>query len=105
MGTGLLSQPGGAETQTLTAAQIPSITSANASQAISVVSTATGVPQNATLAAASGSGGGNVFVPGVVNTLTSTGANSISVTSNNTGGTAHNIVQPTIVCNYIIRII
>ena len=29
----------------------------------------------------------------------------ITVTSNNTSGNAHNNTQPTIVCNYIIRII
>jgi microcystin-dependent protein len=34
-----------------------------------------------------------------------TGSNSIGVTSNNTSGSAHNNVQPTIICNYIIRII
>lgn len=33
------------------------------------------------------------------------GSGSASVTSNNTGGAAHAIVQPTNICNYIIRII
>jgi microcystin-dependent protein len=33
------------------------------------------------------------------------GNNSISVTSNNTGCAAHPNVQPTIVCNYIMRIV
>ncbi len=37
--------------------------------------------------------------------IISTGNNSISVTSSNTSGNPHRTVQPTIVCNYIIRII
>jgi hypothetical protein len=37
MGTGLFGQAGGAESQTLTAGQIPAITSRNAAQAINVV--------------------------------------------------------------------
>jgi microcystin-dependent protein len=106
MGTGLFGQAGGAESQTLTAGQIPAITSRNAAQAINVVTSQKVVngPNQGSAAAggtqvtASDSGSG-----GLLSLLASSGNNDINVTSNNTGGGAHNNVQPTIVCNYIIR--
>ena len=78
----------------------------NASQAISV----SGLALNQTTDFGSLSPGtGNPFFAWQSSksavTVTSTGNNAISVTSNNTGGLAHPNVQPTIVCNYIIRII
>jgi microcystin-dependent protein len=99
----VLNAVGGSESQTMTLAQLPTgITSANASQAISVTSTSGQVWQgvNSNLIA----GGGPNGVATIAG-LVSTGNNSISVTSNNTSGTAHPIVQPTIICNYIMRII
>jgi microcystin-dependent protein len=96
---------GGSESHTLTAAQIPSITSANASQNITVNAPAnnfvTGTATNLNTSAGGSPQATNVNA----NASTASGTNSISVTSNNTGGGAHNNVQPTIVCNYIIRII
>ena len=100
-----LGAAGGTETQTLTLSQLPTgITSANASQAISVTSTVNML-----------SGGNlNQWNGGLNNyalqnpsfgTVTSIGNNSISVTSNNTSGSSHPNVQPTIICNYILRII
>lgn len=106
---GILGAVGGTQAQTLTLAQLPTgITSANASQAISVTSTQTGIPSGTS--ATSAQGGVSNPVPyftgaGITGQITSTGNNSISVTSNNTSGNAHPIVQPTIICNYIIRII
>jgi microcystin-dependent protein len=107
-----LGATGGSESQSLTFAQLPTgIASANASQAISVV-TAGGifVPRSADAViqdfpATVGSGlraQCNTMSSG---TLASAGNNSITVTSNNTNGAAHPIVQPTIICNYIMRII
>lgn len=101
---------GGGESQTLTLAQLPTgITSANASQAISVTSTVSDIVQTPSLIgsnAVNGSGLPNIANTGSsVGQIISTGNNSISVTSNNTSGNPHRTVQPTIVCNFIIRII
>jgi hypothetical protein len=86
----------GSQNETLTLGQLPSgITSNNPSQAISVVSTVAGIPQNATIAAAFGTGGGNAYIPGVLSNVSSTGSNNISVTSNNTSNQPHPNVQPT----------
>jgi microcystin-dependent protein len=105
---------GGGETQTLTAAQIPSITS-SANNSITVYlsgnntfyvpyvtptpGTYAGDTQSVSSQNAPVSGGGWNYGNSY------SGTNSISVTSNNTGGAAHPIVQPTIICNYIMRII
>lgn len=100
-----LGATGGGETQTLTLAQLPTgITSANASQTINVTSSVGGILSGGSFQQFTG-GTVNSVQNGSIGTVTSTGNNSISVTSNNTGGNAHPIVQPTIVCNYIIRII
>lgn len=100
----------GAESQTLSLAQLPTgITAANASQSITV--TAGGVMPTST----SGWSGQN-FTTGAGNTtaVTSgsvgsqvaaiTGTNSISVTSNNTSGNAHPIVQPTLIADCNVRV-
>lgn len=94
----------------LAALNIPTITSVNASQAIAVTSTQTGIPLNAT--------NGTVvtpnsppafFVPGSGSTIaigqvTSNGTNSISTTYTNGSQTAVNNVQPSTTCNYILRL-
>lgn len=100
---------GGVESSTLTLAQLPTgITSSNSSQNISVSST------NSILSSTGGvidfnppsaSGFRAYTSPTTYGSQPSTGVNSIAVTSNNTSGNAHNNVQPTIICNYIIRII
>jgi microcystin-dependent protein len=107
---GTLGANGGGQNQTLTLAQLPTgITSAGslsgpASGTIS--GSASGV-----LVSGSGSGvggGGSFGVPGtgsVSGSFSGTASVSGTVTSNNTSGNAHTIMQPTIVCNYIIRII
>lgn len=103
-----LGYPGGTELHTLTPAQLPSITSTNSSQAISVSSTVGNIPYNTTNSGNTGSGGsfnGPYFASSIsIGTITSTGNNSISVTSTGTNGSSHNNVQPTIICNYIIRV-
>jgi microcystin-dependent protein len=102
-----LGAAGGSETNTLTLAQLPTgITAANASQAISVVSSVN-VIQNASIVSSDDVGGSRGQFSGTSvpanDPLASTGSNSISVTSNNTSGSAHPNVQPTIILNYIIK--
>jgi microcystin-dependent protein len=94
----------GTDTTTLTASQIPSITSS-----ASVSGTLTGSTSSVDLNAAGSSTGGGQFPINVVN---SQGAASVSVsgtlsgsaTSNNTGGQAHTNMQPSRAVNFIIRI-
>lgn len=104
---------GGEERHTLAATEVPAITS-TASPSLSVATTLNNyVASNSgdsTLVSAGGSGGvaavslnGGPTVSKLGATGTATG--TVSSTSNNTGGGAHNNIQPTIVCNYIIRII
>jgi microcystin-dependent protein len=107
MGTGALTQTGGGETQTLTLSQIPGGITSTGSNTITVISTS---PAN--ILSSSGPndnwtsiGGTSTWSPHVRGSVTSSGTNTINATSNNTGGGAHPIVQPTIVCNYILRII
>jgi microcystin-dependent protein len=101
----VLGNAGGGESQTLTLAQLPTGITSGGTNTITVLSTVTdvlrgGAPDNFGSIAGSGQ-----FDNLTKNTLVSTGSNSISVASNNTSGAAHPIVQPTIVCNYIMRII
>jgi microcystin-dependent protein len=101
-----LGAAGGGETQALTLAQLPTgITSGNASQSISVTGNDATFHKGGNADTYVGGGSGAVFQNMTSGAPVSTGNNSISVTSNNTSGNAHPIVQPTIVCNYIIRII
>lgn len=98
---------GGAESQTLTLAQLPTgITgtgsathaggqvpaASNNQSSVSSVNLAGGGTSNVPII---GGGGGWTYAPSMAATFT----------SNNTSGNAHTIVQPTIVCNYIIRVI
>lgn len=105
---------GGGESETLTLAQLPTgITAANASQSITVNGPGSGVVYqgnaifNAALNVAAGSTGSYVAATnsgGWGQAATISGTNNIGVTSNNTSGNPHNIVQPTIVCNRILRV-
>jgi hypothetical protein len=112
----IFNKAGGFESHTLLATQIPTITSANAAQAISVDYT---VPSSRqfTIAAAIANWTPNVGNGGSINTptgtggfsgissITATGNNAISVTSNNTSGTAHPIVPPTLIAECIVRVV
>jgi microcystin-dependent protein len=105
---------GGSQSHVLTLPEIPTgITSANASQNITVslpsnqsapVVTSTTVLQ----VQVANTGAGSFWVPYIPGSgwgqqNVSSGSNSISVTSNNTSGTAHSIVQPSKTVNYIIK--
>ncbi len=96
---------GGADTLTLTLAQLPGNINSSATNAISVTSQQS-VSVGGSVNSDPGTGGsGNHVKDATVTTVTSTGNNSISVSSNNTGGGAHDNLQPMILANYIIRII
>jgi microcystin-dependent protein len=103
-----LGASGGAETVTLAAPQIPAGVPSSGSNAISVTSTVSDIIRGAT--ASSPNTGGALFqlsnspTP-TAGLITSTGSNSIAVTSTNAGQTAVNKMPPTIICNYILRII
>lgn len=112
-----LGATGGLESQTLTLSQIPGgITSANGGQSISVTTNVADIVRGSVISSTVPAGGsariGASNMTGD-NTVTSSGNNSISVTGNNTGaagnGTGaaapHNIVQPTMILNKIMRII
>lgn len=102
-----LGYAGGEAIHTLTAAKLPSITSNNPSQAISVTSTQTGVPSGALLTATLDANAGNAYgaynsTPLTLGQITSTGTASITVTSSNTLGQGHNNIQPTIVGTFLL---
>ena len=102
-----LGATGGSESTTLTAAQIPSITSSG-SNTIIVTGPSTGVlALNQFGSSSPNTGGARSQMDGgtLSNAINFSGTNSISVTSNNTSGNAHRTVQPTIICNYIIRVL
>lgn len=110
----------GAESRTLTLAQLPTgITSVNASQSISVTVTAPGggaariaySPSGGISHFAPSSGGGGFFnlaesSGGFLGTasLSGTTSNSISVTSNNTSGSAHATASPALIAECVIRV-
>lgn len=99
---------GGAETETLTAAQVPTINSANVAQAISVTSDnnlidATGALQDFNPVTASGFRAPNNTAS--LRQQTSRANNAIAVTSSNTGGQAHPNIQATLALGCILRII
>lgn len=105
---------GGLESHTLAAAQIPSITS-TASPSLTVsVNSANWVASSSTDSTAinppSGGGGSGITASlsgGLVSKIASSGSatGTVSSTSNNTSGSAHNNVQPTMILNKIVRII
>jgi microcystin-dependent protein len=94
---------GGAESLALSIAQLPTGITSSGVNSISITSTVQ-TPQSGTMGATQG-GLQTTPINGTYGFVTSTGSNSISVTSNNTSGIAHRTVQPTIICNYIIRIL
>lgn len=109
----VLGTTGGGESHTLLLAGVPTgITSANASQSITV--NPNGNPANqvpidtggfAATSAASGVNNPLVLGTGAIsNTGSFSGSNSISVTSTNTGGAAHANVQPTIVISIYLKL-
>lgn len=104
----------GEQQHTLSASEIPSITSSGGALSVSISSAPNsftiGVNAGVSTFAPAVGGGGGINVPacagGFTGTTSLSGSTSApSVSSNNTSGGAHNNVQPSIVCNYIMRII
>ena len=104
---------GGSPVQTLIAAQLPSITSTNASQSISVGPGLSHVPFSPTnyanVALVNTAGSVNIpFSASSSGDLTGTsafsGTNSITVTSTGTSGAPHPIVMPSTIVNYAVRL-
>jgi len=103
-----LGATGGTESQTLSLAQLPTGITVTGTLNVSQPGGLTPMTANANITTFStGSGGATQWQAWAtsastsVQALTATGTQ----TSNNTSGNAHPIVQPTIVCNYIIRVI
>ena len=103
----LLGSLGGSQSQTLTLAQLPtgitssgsnSITVTTAQKVLNGPNVGSAVAGGTQLTAADAGSGANL------NLLNSTGTNSISVTSNNTSGAAHPIVQPSAIVNWAVRL-
>ena len=105
-----LGATGGSESDTLSLAQLPTGITSAGTNTINVAGNQGNMVQNNgsinTLNAAGGSSGA-FSAPGLVSSFTPTasGSNAINVISNNTSGAPHKTVQPTIICNYVIRII
>ncbi len=97
-----LGATGGVQNITLAANQIPTLTSTNAAQAISVTSTISNIARDGSSQPSTGGAGTAI---GSVGSVTSTGNNSISVTYTNASPTTVKPVPPALVCNYILRII
>jgi microcystin-dependent protein len=107
---GVINAVFGAETVTLSAAQVPSITS-NGSMTGTASGSISGSASNVILGGTSGGGGvggGGTFglngSAGVSGTFSGSASVSGSVTSNNTGGQAHSNLGPRKVVNWIIRL-
>lgn len=97
-----LGTAGGAEVHTLTAAQIPTI---NSSGTLSLSSSNLVQSNVSTGSYSTGSGGASIwqaFSNGSAQALVSPTASGTTA-STNTGGTSHNITQPTLVLNHIIK--
>jgi len=92
---------GGSQSHTLIAVELPANIPNSAVTTTSVTPTGTFVA--GTTSGTLGAGGTTVPVGNTNPAYTA--ASSTTVTINASGGTAHAIVQPTIICNYIIRII
>jgi microcystin-dependent protein len=96
----------GTDTTTLTASQIPSITS-TASASLSVSASTSAVVATGVQDFSSGGGSFHVNMNSAVNQsvgVTGTATGTVSSTSNNTGGQAHTNMQPSRAVNFIIRI-
>lgn len=81
----------GEETHLLTLGETPTGITSSGTNSISVTSSVSTIQQGTTTQVA---GGANFGVGTTFSSVTSTGSNGINVTSNNTGGGAHNNMQP-----------
>jgi microcystin-dependent protein len=99
----VLGATGGLESHTMTLAQTPTGITSSGTNSIVVTGPQTGFIYGNGVIDSLQSGVNSAPRGGTLkNDWSFEGSNSISVTSNNTGGGAHNNVQPTIITNYII---
>lgn len=99
---------GGLESTTLSLAQLPTGITATGTASVTTSSSNPAPIATASVTDLSFSpSGSGTHVPATSGTWSGQGviSGTASVTSNNTSGNAHRTVQPTIVCNYIIRIL
>lgn len=101
--TASLAATGGAQSNVLIASQVPQIISANATQNIIVTSNNNDIIEGVLASGLNTSGVFKTLSSASANAITSSGSNSISVLSTNTGGLGHNNVQPTIILKAIIK--
>jgi microcystin-dependent protein len=96
----------GSETHTLTAGQLPSITSANTNNVSLNVSSSTGDFIRGPTSTQAGTGTATIsgVASGAVASSGTIVPGAITSTSNNTSGQAHNNLQPSMVVNWIIRL-
>lgn len=109
-----LNAVGGSQSHTLTLAELPTGITSTGVNAISVLpgGGGTGVPLTSTptnIVTANVVTGAGSVVPASTSgswggTSTFSGNNTINVTSNNTNGSAHSIIQPSKTVNYIIKV-
>lgn len=97
----------GGQNQTLTVGQLPTAITSGGTNTITVAPPGSNsVPQTGGNITTGLPGSGSPFAPISTGTwaplFSMSGANTISVTSTNTGGNAHPNVQPTLVCNYLL---
>jgi microcystin-dependent protein len=101
-----LGATGGSDSHTLTLAQLPPGITSSGTFPVTGSNYLSGL-NNFLTSFSTASGGGTIwlaFVPSTTSTLSNPTASG-TVTSNNTSGNAHANVQPTIICNKILRII
>jgi microcystin-dependent protein len=102
-----LGAKGGTQTETLTAGQIPTITSGVSVSVSGSISGGAASLQNPVQSGnnttAFAAGGGSLTSLPVTGSFSGSGSGSAS--SNNTGGAAHLNMQPSILCNYIMRVL
>lgn len=102
----VLGAVGGAESQTLTASQIPSITSTGTATGISGGGQRIPVAGNSEADLSFSPAGSGTHVPIATGwSFSNALSGTASVSSSNTGGAAHPIVQPTMILNKLLRII
>jgi microcystin-dependent protein len=97
---------GGEVVHTLSLGELPTGITSNGVNNISVGSSAAFIQGQPTVIGQPGTGSPTGYLAGPSQAgVSSSGNNNIGVTSNNTGGGAHNVVQPTILANQILRIL
>ena len=100
----VLGAVGGLESHTSTLAETPTGITSGGSISVTAPSGQDFVTADG-LSSASITGGGGTNIPTNPHAASSTASGTAALTSNNTLGNPHANVQPTIICNYIIRIL